>query len=79
MKVGIVICQKMAHCHLQVGNKFLPPLKGCNYLGVVFMTEGKIQSEIDRLYQSVILSHGQGKGRNLRHEGQCLFALKGTS
>ncbi len=43
---AMVLCQKKVDCSLWVGSELLPQTK--EYLGVLFMSESKIECEIDR-------------------------------
>ncbi len=39
---------KKVACPLQVGGEFLPQVEEFKYLGVLFMSEGRMEREIDR-------------------------------
>jgi len=46
---AMVLWWKPVDCTLQVGTECLPQAKEFKYLGVLFMSEGKMEREIDRL------------------------------
>ncbi|KAK3510314.1 hypothetical protein QTP70_001363 [Hemibagrus guttatus] len=63
---AMVLNRKKVACTLQVGGEVLPQVEEFKYLGVLFMTEGKMDREIDRrigaaaavmrsMYQSVVV------------------------
>ncbi|KAK3537283.1 hypothetical protein QTP70_006987 [Hemibagrus guttatus] len=45
---AMVLDQKKVACTLQVGGEFLPQVEEFKYLGVLFMSEGRMDREIDR-------------------------------
>jgi len=45
---AMVLCWKMAECSLRVGSEWLLQVKVFNYLWVLFMSEGKMEREMDR-------------------------------
>ncbi|KAK3510855.1 hypothetical protein QTP70_022797 [Hemibagrus guttatus] len=63
---AMVLDRKKVACTLQVGGEFLPQVEEFKYLGVLFMSEGRMDHEIDRrigaaaavmrsMYQSVVV------------------------
>ncbi|KAI3368306.1 hypothetical protein L3Q82_008013 [Scortum barcoo] len=44
----MVLSQKRVDCPLWVGEEFLPQVEELKYLGVLFMSEGKMEQEMDR-------------------------------
>lgn len=44
----MVLAQKRVVCSLQVGGEVLPQVEQFRYLGVLFMSEGKMEGETDR-------------------------------
>ncbi|KAK3556362.1 hypothetical protein QTP70_007074 [Hemibagrus guttatus] len=64
-----VLYRKKVTCTLQVGREFLPQVEEFKYLGFLFMSEGRMDREIDRrigaaaavmrsMYQSVVVKKG---------------------
>ncbi len=45
---AMVISREKVACPLQVGGEFLPQMEEFKYLGVLFMSEGRMEREIDR-------------------------------
>ena len=50
---AMVLRQKRIDCPLWVGGESLPQLEEFRYLGVLFMSKGKLEREIDRQIGSV--------------------------
>ncbi|KAF7645904.1 hypothetical protein LDENG_00196770 [Lucifuga dentata] len=46
--VTMVLCRKKVDCSLQVRGESLPQTEEFKYLGVLFMSEGRMEREIDR-------------------------------
>ncbi|KAK0144408.1 Ankyrin repeat and sterile alpha motif domain-containing protein 1B [Merluccius polli] len=44
----MVLCRKMVDCSLRVGSELLPQVKEFKYLQILFMSEGKMECEMDR-------------------------------
>ncbi|KAK3521471.1 hypothetical protein QTP70_005768 [Hemibagrus guttatus] len=76
---AMVLDRKKVACTLQVGGEFLPQVEEFKYLGVLFMSEGRMDREIDRwigaaaavmqsMYQSVVVKELSWKAKLLIYQ-----------
>ncbi|KAK3523556.1 hypothetical protein QTP70_002465 [Hemibagrus guttatus] len=84
---AMVLDQKKVACTLQVGGELLPQVEEFKYLGVLFMSEGRMDREIDRrigaaaavmrsMYRSVVVKKELSQGsRSSRFTSQSTFLL----